>query len=137
MVCGRPFSESEKSSLVRSGTSSPFLLRTVANTLTTFTSVEKVGSSCWAGRGGGTPSGAAEESKNRRRFIAASSPPPGLGAIAEARHPLEQLRVIFGVDFIIDVPDPLVVAFRGNYASREHNALKFPVMIHLVIIFRL
>src|ERR1700683_3384663 len=51
MVCGRPSSASMKSSLVRLLTICPFLSRTVANTLTTFTSVEKVVSfcaSCWA-----------------------------------------------------------------------------------------
>src|ERR1700722_20058688 len=110
MVCGRPFSESEKSSLVRSGTSSPFLLRTVASTLTTFTSVEKVGSSCWPRSKVRRLSRVVDESKNRRRFMATSSAPPGLWAIGEIGLPLEQLRVIFSVDFIVDVPGPREVA---------------------------
>jgi hypothetical protein len=42
MVCGRPSSASVKSSLVRLWTIWPFLSRTVANTLTTFTSAENV-----------------------------------------------------------------------------------------------
>src|ERR1700693_1374013 len=52
MVCGLPSSASVKSSLARLRTICPFLSRPVANTLTTFTSVEKVvslGESCWAG----------------------------------------------------------------------------------------
>src|ERR1700736_5603339 len=46
MLWGRPFSDIEKSSLVRSRTISPFLVRTVASRFTTFTSVEKVVVSC-------------------------------------------------------------------------------------------
>src|SRR5579872_4483363 len=48
MSCGRPSSERVKSSLERSGTIEPFLSRTVASTLTTFTWMESVacGLSC-------------------------------------------------------------------------------------------
>src|SRR5258708_14361509 len=47
MACGWPFSASEKSSLSRLRMISPFLVRTVARTLTTLTSVLNVTSS-WA-----------------------------------------------------------------------------------------
>src|SRR5580700_7430478 len=65
MVCGRLFSESEKSSLVRLRMSSPFLARTVASTLTTLTSVEKDGASWPLLRGHG-PNAAAAASRKRR-----------------------------------------------------------------------
>src|ERR1700679_864433 len=65
MVCGRPFSESEKSSLVRPRISSPFLARTAASTLTTLTSVEKVGVSWPLMRGHGENRAAAPSTKRR------------------------------------------------------------------------
>src|SRR5579864_292267 len=65
MVCGRPFSETEKSSLARSSTISPLFVRTVASMLMTFTSVEKV-ESCWARRSGRTENQDATESRNWR-----------------------------------------------------------------------
>src|SRR6185369_8872327 len=65
-VCGRPFSESEKSSLVRLRMSAPFLSTTVASRLTTFTSVEKVGSSCPCSSGPLQKREAAERTNWRR-----------------------------------------------------------------------
>src|SRR5580700_10804345 len=65
MVCGRLFSERVKSSLVRPWTSPPLLLRTVANTLTTLTSVEKEGASWPLMRGHGHNAEAAASKKRR------------------------------------------------------------------------
>src|ERR1039458_2266202 len=49
MTCARPSSSSRKSSLVRSLTIAPALLRTLAYRLTTLTPLENVGlSCCWA-----------------------------------------------------------------------------------------
>src|SRR5260221_14167896 len=56
MVCGRPSSSSTKLSLVRSLTICPCLLRTVARTLTTLTSVLKVVSWPRRRRGGNAES---------------------------------------------------------------------------------
>src|ERR1035438_2164568 len=52
MFCGRPSSSRRKSLLVRSRTISPFLLRTLANRLTTLTPEENFAVS-WSGDGGG------------------------------------------------------------------------------------
>src|SRR5580658_9014886 len=65
MVCGRPFSASEKSSFVRPRINSPFLARTVAKTLTTLTSVEKDGVSWPLTRGHGQNNATVPSTKRR------------------------------------------------------------------------
>src|ERR1700683_4092254 len=65
MVCGRPFSASEKAPLVRPRINSPFLARTVASTLTTLTSVEKDGVSWPLMRRHGENRAAAPSTKRR------------------------------------------------------------------------
>src|ERR1019366_4672555 len=66
MVCGRPSSDSRKSSRVRSRTISPFLPYTLASTLTTLTSVENV-TSCVARATAPEANSPAAESSRRRR----------------------------------------------------------------------
>src|SRR6185369_3912795 len=83
MSCARPSSSSRKSFLVRSLTIAPFLLRTLANRLTTLTPVENVGlSCCWApsNRSAGT----SPRTENRlRREIGWSS---AIGVLRDARN---------------------------------------------------
>src|SRR5664279_375 len=76
MVWGRPSSDSRKSSLARSRTISPFLPYTLASTLTTLTSVEKV-TSCQARAREAQANKTATESARRRREGRAAVDLPG------------------------------------------------------------
>src|ERR1035441_1781261 len=76
MGCGRPSSDSRKSSRVRSRTISPFLPYTLASTLTTLTSVENV-TSCAARARVPEANNPAAESNRRRRDGRAAVDLPG------------------------------------------------------------
>src|ERR1019366_1453999 len=71
MGCGRPSSDSRKSSRVRSRTISPFLPYTLASTLTTLTSVENVTSCAARARAPEANNPAAVSSRRRREGRAA------------------------------------------------------------------
>src|ERR1035441_8145245 len=98
MVCGRPSSDSRKSSRVRSRTISPFLPYTLASTLTTLTSVENVTSCSARARALEANSPAAESSRRRREVRSAvdlpgAAVPRGIGLDGSlTRLPLDVAR---------------------------------------------